>query len=89
MSEYDFGLGDISHETLGMPYGDVTDNDFDTIRTKKKPSFKCKICHRCFKTKGQVKQHLQRHGTKLNQHFCFACKKQFLTVSHLKQHQCS
>lgn len=54
--------------------------------------FKCAVCARHFKTKGQLKTHSARHtnrwNKKKNNLKCLSCNRTFLVKPHLKDHKC-
>lgn len=50
--------------------------------------FVCDTCHRAFRLKGEVEQHIKRHQTKRGQKRCKKCNSKFLCMSHYNNHVC-
>lgn len=50
--------------------------------------FICEICKKKFRSKGGMKQHMERHFTKSSQYVCDKCDAIFLVATHLHQHEC-
>lgn len=68
-------------------------NDSETSDSSVERPFKCDTCARQFKTKGQLKRHIERH--KANQRNkkkanleCLECNRVFLVRPHLIGHKC-
>lgn len=49
-------------------------------------NFKCEMCGKAFKTRGQLKDHITRRHNDVRKHSCLQCHREYIYESHLKIH---